>query len=60
MESKRKVETYLIQYFCSICQDNMERVEGIMMLTYPPKFLYRCKNGHEQSLDKMYPCVEYV
>lgn len=58
MEKKTEVKTYIVNYYCDKC-GNEVKFAGCTELTYPQRYRHYCECGEKYSLDKLYPVVEY-
>lgn len=57
-ESLIKVEPYKVFAHCSECREELKWT-GMQYTVHPPLYPHECKNGHKESLRKVYPCIEY-
>lgn len=54
-EIRKEVRTYRVDYACDVCGEIME-YGGICLTSYPPQYPHGCKNGHNKTFPRIYPC----
>lgn len=62
-ERKTPVAAFRIVAECEACEreGTIAELEHVFTVnTHPVKFMHRCKNGHEELLDEVYPRVVFV
>jgi hypothetical protein len=54
---RRRTDVFIDRLYC--CGDEMISIE--MQMTYPPKYVHRCKKCSSSSArNERYPCIRYL
>lgn len=61
MENYTEVKTVKVRKFCDKCKDVELEFTGVMLMSYPPRYQYRCpKCWLIHNLKGHYPKIEYI